>query len=93
MPGEGWDFRQDLISASYPSRDVVLLFLVVEEIVQLVFGSFSAGIISYVVVDLVCLLEEASSGSSYATILDHPLPHPQGSLFDSTTIVVQWNLL
>lgn len=37
--------------------------------VQLVFRSFSEGIISYVAMDLVCL-REVGSGSSYATILD-----------------------
>ena len=39
----------------------------------LVFSSSLVGIVSYIAVDFVCLWEEISSGSSYATILDHLL--------------------
>lgn len=61
------------MSASLTYLDVALLSLV-EGAVQLAsFQFFFTGNDSYVAVDSVCLWEEVSSGSSYATILDHLL--------------------
>ena len=63
-----WNFWWDHLSAS-PTCLYVALSSLVEGVVQLVFSSLSAGVISYGAVDLVCLWEEVSSECSCTTIL------------------------
>lgn len=67
---QGWGFWQDQVSASPTPLNMAFLFRV-QGAIQLVLSPFSAGIITYVTVDTVCLWEEVSSGSSYTAILNH----------------------
>ena len=53
---------------AYPSQ--CALFICCGRSVQLVFRIFSEGIVAYRAVDLLCLWEEGSSGSSCAAILN-----------------------
>lgn len=57
---------------SYPSQCTLFIFCCGRS-VQLVFRNFSEGIAAHRAVDLLCLWEEASSGSSEAAILNHSL--------------------
>lgn len=68
LPCQGWGFWQDHILLLHCGP----LNICCEGDIQLVFRSFSQGIILYVAVDLVRLWKEIISGSSYTTMLDYP---------------------
>lgn len=84
-PGRGSGFAASLPVACHGIPDGVFAFsafptsgpfiVCCKVAVQLVFRSFSEGIVPYVTADLVCPWEKVSLGFSYSAILDCPVIH------------------